>query len=341
MEDRVDGLAFGVMGGIVAVVAALIALASVSVALIVVVSGGTSSSVAATVNGAPIEEARITQYVQGFRSHQGLEDDDDWKGWLKDCGYTPAIVREQAIGYFASQEIVRQAAVELGVVVEEGDVDEALADVKSSYSSEEAWEADMGAQRSIVEFSMLQDALVGVVAGEEGVDDDELLAYVQASGYGFNGSKRSSHVLFAKSDRTKAVEVLDAIVEGDLSFEDAARYYSQDSSTSDNGGDVGWDASVSLPLQYQVVLDGLAVGEVSDLVESDQGIHIIKCTGEAHVAQVVSSLSDASPELVEYLRDTLGVRKRQDAYAAWLQELIDSADIVVSDMPAGLPYDAI
>lgn len=70
----------------------------------------TSEGVAATVNGTEIGEKAVTSYIANFRSMSNLESDADWAQWLVDNNYTAADIREEVINYYASQELIRQAA---------------------------------------------------------------------------------------------------------------------------------------------------------------------------------------------------------------------------------------
>ena len=78
----------------------------------------------------------------------------------------------------------------------------------------------------------------------------------------------------------KAQELLDQINNGDISFEDAAAQYSQDSGSAAQGGDVNWDKlGTGFVTEYQEALDGLEKDQiVAAPVKSEYGYHIIKCT---------------------------------------------------------------
>lgn len=48
---------------------------------------GYTGGVAATVNGAEIQEDTITKYIQDFRTSSGLTSDDDWGNWMKENSF--------------------------------------------------------------------------------------------------------------------------------------------------------------------------------------------------------------------------------------------------------------
>ena len=78
---------------------------------------------------------------------------------------------------------------------------------------------------------------------------------------------------------------------------------------------------------------------MSDLVVSDYGIHIIKCTEIYNAPEEVTSIED----LPEAFRDTITSQAASvgasQKYQEWLDGLREKADIVVNDMPADVPYN--
>lgn len=85
---------------------------------------------------------------------------------------------------------------------------------------------------------------------------------------------------YQRAEREEAMilanEVRDRIVSGELTFEDAARQYSKESSSAGRGGHLGW-------LEPNDLAEGIAkefvwkgpVGELSDVLESDVGFHLL------------------------------------------------------------------
>jgi peptidyl-prolyl cis-trans isomerase C/peptidyl-prolyl cis-trans isomerase D len=57
------------------------------------------------------------------------------------------------------------------------------------------------------------------------------------------------------------------------------RLYSDDITTKNLGGDVGWQSRISLVSSYYEAVNKLKVGEISDLIETAFGFHIVKLTG--------------------------------------------------------------
>lgn len=306
----------------------------------------TSEGVAATVNGTEIGEKAVTSYIANFRSMSNLESDADWAQWLVDNNYTAADIREEVINYYASQELVRQAAEENDIKVESSEIDSQVQQMRSYYDSDEDWENALkqigtteSQYRSLLEVSMLQQALQEKVAQPEDPTDEELLQYAQMYATYYNGAKKSSHILFNSDDEATAQEVLDKINSGELDFAEAAKEYSQDEGSKEDGGNVGWDKLTSFVDEYQTALDGLEEGQVSDLVTSSYGIHIIKCTQVFNAPEEVTSIDQLPSEFMDSIKSTLEASAKQQAYSQWYQDYKSNADIQINDMPSGLVYD--
>ncbi|MFD0703682.1 parvulin peptidyl-prolyl isomerase [Slackia equolifaciens] len=306
----------------------------------------TSEGVAATVNGTEIGEKAVTTYIQNFRTQGALEDDNDWGQWLVDNDYTVDDIRSQVIDYYASQQLLRQAAEENGVTANADDVNSQIETMRSYYNSDEEWDEALksvgmteASYRSTLELSILENGLKEKVATVTEPSDEDMLQYAQMYASAYDGAKKSSHILFASDDEVTAQEVLDKINAGELDFAEAAKEYSQDTGSAEDGGNVGWDKMTSFVDEYQTALDGLEKDQVSGLVTSSYGIHIIKCTDVFTAPEEVTSLDQIPTEFVDSIKSSLEEQSREESFSEWYQNYKDSADIQINDKPEGLPYD--
>lgn len=308
---------------------------------------GYTGGVAATVNGAEIQEDTITKYIQDFRTSSDLTSDDDWGNWMKENSFDPATVRDQVIDYYVENELKKQACYEKGITVEQSQVDDEINNMKANYDSDDAWKQALSSAgltedqyRESVEAGLLDKALEDAVAGDAATaDDSKVLDMLNTYYTMFNGAKKSSHILFASGDTEKAQEVLDRINAGTLDFAEAAKQYSTDTASAADGGNVGWDAINSFVTDYTDALDGLSVGQVSGLVTSDYGIHIIKCTDEFTCDGKATSLSAYPQEFVDYISNIVKDQSKSTAYSNWFNDYKAQADIQNNDMPENVPYN--
>lgn len=151
--------------------------------------GGDSSSqavaggVAATVNGTPISEDVITDYIANFRVAQQLDTDEAWGEWMVSFGYEPKQLRTDTINYYVDRELLKQAIQEEGITVEDSEVDDAIAQMAEQLGGQEMLEEalaaqnmDMDSYRNDVRFSLEQQALAQKVApADVEVNDEDIL----------------------------------------------------------------------------------------------------------------------------------------------------------------------
>ncbi len=309
-------------------------------------SGGTNltGGTAATVNGEKIAEDDVTLTIESVRSSLGVTDEASWAEWMIENGYTSESVREEVLDGLIEQEVLRQGAEELGITVEESEVDEYVNSIKSSFEDDAAWEEALESAgmtedeyREAIELALLSQGVEESFATDEEPAAEDMLSYAQMYATYYDGAKRSSHILFASDDEATANEVLDKLNSGELSFEDAAAQYSLDSSST-SGGDVGWDAMTTFVDEYQTALDELSEGDVSGLVVSTYGIHIIKCTELFNAPEEVTSVDQLPDAFVDAIRTMLQSSMASEAYSTWLDERVEAADIVINEIPTNVPY---
>lgn len=76
--------------------------------------------------------------------------------------------------------------------------------------------------------------------------------------------------------KEKAQKVLDEVKKGEKSFEDLAKQYSEDTGSAVQGGDLGTFAKGAMVAEFENAAFALKEGEVSDLIKTQYGYHIIK-----------------------------------------------------------------
>ncbi len=322
-------------------------------------SSASSGGVAATVNGTEIPEQKVTDQIQSIRAQSGLEEEDAWGEFLASNDMTPSSVREQIIDSLVDQELVKQGAAELGVTVEDSEIDGYVNNMKANYDSDEKWNKALE-QAGFTEESYretLKQSLYSQKANEHfeesaEVSDEDMLTQARTYATYYNGAKRSSHILFGVEDKNdtaaveaakkQAADVRAQIEAGTLSFEDAVKQYSTDEGSKANNGDVGWDIMSSFVTEYTDALATLDAGQLSEPVQSDFGIHLIKVT-EVYTAPEDTSTITSMDQIPEAFRDSIKTMakssKANTDFTTWLDGLKEKAEIVINDMPSGLPYD--
>lgn len=313
-----------------------------------------TGGVAATVNGVNIKEDTVTEQIMSLRQ-SSYESDEDWATYLSQQGLTPESYRENVIDSIARQYLLTQAEKEYDITVSQDDLDEAWDEAVENYGGDEGTFVDMITQfgftketyQENTKSSLAQEKLREKVASVEDPTDDQIVSYINENLDTYNDARRSSHILFKVADdatdeegaevEAKAQEVLDKLNAGEVEFADAAKEYSEDSS-ADDGGDVGWDKLTTFVTEYQDALSALSTGQMSGLVKTTYGYHIILCTDQFNVESVSSA-----DEIPEAIRDAISSKIKTEEesakYSTWLNDYIDKADIKINEMPEDAPYN--
>lgn len=122
------------------------------------------------------------------------------------------------------------------------------------------------------------------------VSDDEVKQFYDENIEKFQGTeeRRASHILIGfgvnataeqkAAAKDKAAGILDALRKSPARFEELAVKESQDPGSAAKGGDLGSFGRGAMVKPFEDTAFGLKVNEISDLVESEFGYHIIKVT---------------------------------------------------------------
>lgn len=139
----------------------------------------------------------------------------------------------------------------------------------------------------------LQFALLSAAGlmGQVSVTDEEVKQYYDENAAKFQGNeqRQASHILIGFNSAASAAEkaaakekaeaILKQVKANPKSFEKLAIENSQDTGSASNGGDLGSFGRGAMVKPFEDAAFSMKVGEISDLVESEFGYHIIKLTG--------------------------------------------------------------
>ncbi len=183
------------------------------------------------------------------------------------------------------------------------------------------------------EFLMLsRDAL----AAQAVVSDEEIKAYYQsrADRYKEAETRRASHILIraakdapeaeVKAAKAKADELLAQAKKAPGDFARFAKQNSQDPGSAEKGGDLDWFARGAMVKAFEDVAFSLKEGQISDVVRSDFGFHIIRLTGVR--PERVKALEDVKAEILAELKREAGAKKYAEAAEGFGNMVYEQAD---------------
>jgi foldase protein PrsA len=230
-----------------------------------------------------------------------------------------------------TQELIDQAAEDANVTVTEADIDKEIENLKKSFGSEDEFQQTL-AQYGMTEDSLREDASTQVtirkiLEPQVKVTDDEIKTYFDQNKESMTtpAQIRASHILVATKEEADAI-LKD--LKGGADFATLAKEKSTDTGTKDNGGDLDFFAKGTMEAAFDDAAFALKVGELSGVVQTSYGYHIIKKTDEK--AAVTPTLEDKK----EDIKYQLVTQKVSELSSTWLADLKAKAKITNKLDPA-------
>jgi len=239
------------------------------------------------------------------------------------------------------------------VTVSEAEVDTKVTELKSPYSPEEFQKKlseqglDVNSLRDEVRQSLIINKLINKeIVSKISVTEREIAEYYDRNKGNFNVPETQYHlaqiavtpavepqVRNTKNDDARnpqaaerKIQALFARIRSGEDFSTVALEYSEDGRTAAGGGDMGFVPASALeanPLLRQAVA-GLKPGQVSGILRSPIGYHIIKLLAREEAGQ--RPLSD--PQVQSSIRQMLTNEREQLLRAAYLEDLRNHAKVV-------------
>jgi peptidyl-prolyl cis-trans isomerase D len=146
--------------------------------------------------------------------------------------------------------------------------------------------------------------------------------------------RRASHILIAspktasaderKKARAKADELLAQVRKAPATFADVAKKNSQDPGSAQNGGDLDFFSRGAMVKPFEDATFGMKVDDISDVVESDFGYHIIKLTAVRTPKQ--KSFEEMRPELEAELKNQQAPKKFAEVADTFTNGVYEQSD---------------
>ncbi len=127
-----------------------------------------------------------------------------------------------------------------------------------------------------------------------------------------------------KSAASRKIKSILKKIKGGADFAEMAEKNSDDKASAERGGDLGAFARGMMVPSFEKAAFDLAVGEVSDVVETDFGYHIIKVEEKRAASKL--RLDDVKNDLADYLFRS----QAQKIYENYIKELRKSASIKIN-----------
>ena len=225
-------------------------------------------------------------------------------------------------------------AKKLGIIVDDSSIQEALDDIKKKNNlTEEQLDAMLKNENSSIEIykgTIKNQILISKVVGYEvikriNVSNRDLKKFYRVNQKQFwsPGKVHARHILFILDDEltpkekrlkiAKAKSVLAAIRAG-KNFEELAELHSEDLSAS-SGGDLGFLEKGKMVPEFEKAAFSLRDGEVSGIVKTSFGLHIIKAE------KIMPGNTRPFNEVKDGIETLLRNQKGKKDFVNWMAEL--------------------
>ena len=231
------------------------------------------------------------------------------------------VAREKLLDMLIDEKLQLKKAAELGITVTDDELNSEVEKAKKYFDSEEKFNEFLKGQSMDLEYfrqsvkkeltiSKLTDKLTGNLA----VTDEELKAYYDTHQNEFL-SVKASHILL---DTKEEAEKMLVRVKAGENFGELAKQNSKDPSAKENSGDLDYFRHGDMVEPFEKAAFALKPGEISEIVQTDFGFHIIK---------VEDSKFDKYEDVKEQLKGSMINDKKSGEYEKLLEEMRKNAKI--------------
>lgn len=293
---------------------------------------------------AVVNDEIITLYDVG-REAQSAVSEAEKKAVLTDAARSQ--IRRSALDRLIEKKLTEQKIRELNIKVSEEEIRQAIDDVRkqNNIPSQEALVAALAAQglsfdqyRAQLQEQIEKLKLVSIeVRAKVQVGETEMRDYYAANlpKYSEEESYRARHIFFKTGEKSTQEEIqrskatalaVLADARGGKDFAELAKKFSEDPAARKDGGDLGSFKKGDMQPELEKSILSLKPGEISELVTTPIGFHIIKL--EARVAGTTRPFESVKAEIEEILYR----KKSEERFSQWAKELRGKASVEIRDL---------
>jgi len=296
------------------------------------------------------------QILTALRTPDGKLDMQKYRQMLAQQGLTPEMFESQVRAELSARQVLAglgssgfampaNAGVALGAFFERREVQVATFSAADHQAKVSPTDAEIEAfykanpqlfqapEQASIEYVMLDQA---AVAKTIAVNEQDLKTYFEqnVSRYATKEQRRASHILVMaeraapaearQKAKAKAQELLAAAKKKPEGFAELAKTHSQDKASAAQGGDLDWFGRGAMLKPFDEAVFSMKPGEISDIVETDVGFHIIKLVEVRPGKQ--KTFEEVRPELEAELKKQQAQRKYAESAEAFTNGVYEQSD---------------
>jgi peptidyl-prolyl cis-trans isomerase C len=288
--------------------------------------------VVARVNGEAINRSDFENAVKGLEGRAG--------------GPVPGDQRDQVyrgvLDDMIAYRLLIQEAKTRKIAVTDAEVDAQIGEIRKQFPDEAQFKQALAAQKLTLDAIRADtrskigvDKMMKAEIGDKGaVKPEEVADFYAKNPDKFKQPERvrASHILIAVPESADAAakqqakakaEAILKDLKGGKDFAAAAKQNSQDPGSAVNGGDLGYFGQGQMVPPFEQAAFALKPGQMSDVVETPFGFHIIKMVDKQ--ASRTVPLNEAKTQIEEYL----GVQNQRTQLEAFVNSLKAKAKIEI------------
>jgi len=261
-----------------------------------------------------------------------------------------AQLRKDSFSGLINRELLYQQSQKKGIQVSELRIEQEFSKVRMSMMSDvdlDTIEKELDLTEKDIKFEFRRVfAIQKLIDQELGIDDTvtetEVKNYYESNIDKFivPGPVKTSHILIEadensdaseKAQARKQIEMIQKKLKNGEDFAELAKKYSQ-SPSSIKGGDIGYVKKGQFVKSFEKAVFALEPGEVSDLVDTSFGYHLIKVTERK--PEHLFAYEDVKDKLEKYLKS----KKVNDIISKYISKLKENAKIEKFYDPVDIQY---
>ena len=292
-------------------------------------AGAAPDTPVAAVNGETISRGQLDRELAGIQGRMARQGQPVPDGAL-------AQIRGQVLDQMIGEELLFQESRKQKINVDDQKIQVQIDEMARSFEDKAAFDlalANAGLSREVLTERLRRQMAIQqlieekIVAGLE-VAEARADEFYKANPEIFVQPEqvRARHILIrteaeadaaAKAEaRGRIDEIRRKAVEGE-DFAALAKTHSQDPGSKENGGDLGFFARGQMVKPFEETAFALKENEISQVVESPFGFHIIQVTGRKPAETV--AYETVKPRILEHLKQQ-AIREKLDAYVDGLRQ---------------------
>ncbi len=260
--------------------------------------------------------------IENFAGEKLLED-EEYKEELK----------QNIIDQISSMKVLYQEAKEENLLPTQYELKEHIQKVEDSINNDEKYKAkleELGIDDHFIEEQQKLNLAIDMhrenFYKNEKISDEEIETYYEENKDDLlSYDLRLSQIFITKANKTSTeakneIEViLDKIKNGE-DFEDIAKEFSEDKNSSIKSGDLGFVSEGNVPSYLTGNYEMLEVGQISDIISSDYGYHIVKICDKI---EKITSLEESKNTI-----EQIFIKER---YLKLVDELVKNSEIELKE----------